>query len=166
MRGTGPAPAPASGPLPGPASGLAYGFAFVAFLAHSLEEVFGGLPAWAEARGSGVTEAQFATAACGLACAAGALLLFGWIRPLLIPLQIAVAMLAGAFLANALSHLLGSLLARAVMPGLWTGLCLLGPGAGWLLTCLPLAARTKARAALAGAGLMPLLAAGALWLAA
>lgn len=151
--------------LPGAAPGLAYSLTFLAFLAHNIAELVSGLPGWAALRGVPVTPGQYANAVLGLTLVAAVLLLLGRTLPFTRPVQIAVAAGAGALIANAGSHLAGSLATRSVMPGLATALVLVLPGATWLIARLPLPRRTKVFAGLAGAAAMPLLAGAALRLA-
>ena len=150
---------------PGAAPAFAYTLTFFAFFTHTLSELIAGLPGWAAAHGGPVDTAQYANATALLTLAAAALLLLGRTRQFNRPVQIAVAGLCGALLANVGFHLAASLLTWSPMPGLLTAFVLVGPSATWLLARLPLDRRTKTIAGLSGAGAMPLLAGFALLIA-
>ncbi len=158
------APGSACAP-PGAAPALAYTLTFFAFFAHNIAELVLGLPDWAAARGLPIGTAQFANAVAVLTLTAGLLLFIGRTRQFNRPVQIAVAALCGALLANVAAHGAVSLFTRSLLPGLLTAVVLVGPSASWLILRLPLDRRTKAIAGLLGAGAMPLFAGLALLIA-
>ena len=150
---------------PGAAPGLAYSATFLAVCAHIVAGLVAGLPEWAAVRGLSLSAAHWANALAGLTLAAGVLLLVGRTRQFYRPAQIAVAALCGALIANTLAHVALSLFTWTVMPGLFTAVILVLPGAGWLVLRLPLSRRTRLRAGLAGAALLPVATGAALLLA-
>ena len=132
----------------------------LAFVIQNTEEaVF--LPFWAMAHlpalaGSlgDLTISQFALAAGLLNLFAIAVGVFGWRQGG--PLGVVVlALIGGALLANALSHVAMSLATGSVMPGAVSGLVLQGPAALWLLLCLPLTPAQAVGATALGLAVVP-----------
>lgn len=158
---------PPDGPTcspPGAAPGFAYTLTILAFVAHNVEEVIG-LPGWAEAHGIALTPAHYANAVIYLALGVAVLLLAGRMLQFALPLQRVVAVATAALMANAVSHVVVSLVTWSLQPGVFTAVLLVLPSAAWLFARLPLARREKRLAGVAGVGAMPLVAGGALWLA-
>ncbi len=149
----------------GAAPGRAYSLTALGFLVHSIEEM-SGLPGWAAEHGLAVTQSGFANAALGIALGVAALLLLGRTFQLVRTVQIVVAMTCGALLANVASHALISLVTLSYMPGLASAFLFVLPPVLWLALRLPLSRRELLLTGLGGAALMPLVAAGALILAA
>ncbi len=150
---------------PGAAPGRAYSLTALGFLVHSIEEM-SGLPGWAALHGLAVSQSGFANAALWIALGVAALLLLGRTFQLVRAMQIVVAMVCGALLANVASHAVISLASLSYMPGLASALLFVLPPVLWLVLRLPLDRRETLLAGLGGAVLMPLVAAGALLLAA
>ena len=150
---------------PGAAPALAYTLTFFAFFAHNIAELVLGLPDWAAARGLPIETGQFANAVAVLTLIAGIVLFIGRTRQFNRPVQIAVAALCGALLANVAAHMAASLFTWSLVPGLLTAVLLVGPTTARLILRLPLGRRTRIIAGLSGAAAMPLFAGFALLIA-
>lgn len=109
---------------------------------------------WAVALLGDLTISRFALAAALLSGLAVAVGVCGWRRGG--PVGVALlALLGGALLANALSHVAVSLATGSLMPGAVSGLLLQGPAALWLLLCLPLTRAQVAGATVLGLAVVP-----------
>lgn len=127
-----------------------------AFVLQNLEECLW-LPNWAAQHVPAlppITQAQFAVATALLTTIAATFLA-------LIPLlksklgTMFAALIAGALLANAMTHVLLSLLTLSLMPGAISGIFLQGPAAAWVLAGLGLKQRGWALSFASGLALTP-----------
>ncbi len=130
----------------------AYSYAAIAFMLHSIEELEG-LAAWGAARNLPVviTAPQLSQAITWLAIAVLGILIVG--RTVTNrPVQIIVAGVVGALLANVVSHVGLSLATWTYMPGTGTALALVLPSCLWLYRHMALA--DPARLVAAGIGVL------------
>jgi hypothetical protein len=117
----------------------AYSYAAIAFMLHSIEELEA-LPAWVAAQNLPVviTGPQLSQAITWITLFVLAVLLIG--RSVAArPVQIVVAAVVGAMLANVVSHVALSLATLTYMPGSGTALALVLPGGLWLYRHMALA---------------------------
>ncbi|HBZ44937.1 MAG TPA: hypothetical protein DEO85_12980 [Maritimibacter sp.] len=143
----------------------AYNAVAIAFLAHSVEEL-AGLPAWVASLpvSVAITQAQMSNAIIWLAILVIVVMIFA--RSTVVAwIQVAATVVAGALLANVVSHVALSAITWSYMPGTGTALLLVFPAAGYLITHAPVLPRTRWVAGLSGAVLMVPVTWAALWLA-
>lgn len=148
----------------GAAPGLAYTLTALALLGQNIEALIR-LPVWAGAQGVDLAPNSFANVMLCLSFTAILLLVLGRTMQFNRPVQMAIAFVTGALLANVACDSVISLALMSPMPGLYSGLALVLPASAWLLLRLPLQGRLKAIPALTGAAAMAAFAAISLVLA-
>lgn len=133
-----------------------------AFIVQNLEEIWF-LPAWASRHATllAAGTARFALATAALTLLVGLALWLDERRGM----SGLTALVAGALLANAATHIALSLATASLMPGAVSGLLLQGPAAAWLLAGLALTPRARLGAVVLGLALTPVLALASLALA-
>nr|WP_281354760.1 HXXEE domain-containing protein [Rhodovulum strictum] len=128
---------------------------FVAVLIQNAEQVLY-LPGWLTAQRPDFVwpgPAQYAVAAVLMTLVAAAVVIVGQQRRFAVVHAWALAILAGTLVMSAAGHVLMSVATLGVMPGVVTGVALLGPVALWVLTGLVAERRLSARGAAIATGI-------------